>query len=203
MDIAQVTFAILMGFSLAAACGLRAFLPLLIIGIAAKTGYISLAPGFEWMMSWPAIICFGSATVLEILGDKFPAVDHVLDATGIVVRPVAGALAASSMIQGMDPLLGLVIGIIMGATIAAVVQTVKSALRIFSTTTTGGVANPVISAAEDSTTAATGIVSILIPALAATLILGVLFLGAWLILGRIRRKQPARPTAPVMGPGET
>lgn len=203
MDIAQIIFAILMGFSLAATCGLRAFLPLLIIGIAAKTGYVSLAPGFEWMMSWPAIICFGSATVLEILGDKFPAVDHVLDAAGIVVRPVAGALAASSMIQGMDPLLALVIGIIMGATIAAVVQTIKGGLRIFSTATTGGVANPIISTAEDSATAAAGIMGILIPALAAALILTVLLVGGWLILGRLRRKQPARSTAPVMGPGET
>jgi len=142
MDGYEITFALLMGFSLAATCGLRAFLPLFIIGLGAKAGMITLGSGFDWMMSYPALICFGSATVLEILADKIPAVDNLLDSAGIFVRPAAGALAASSLIRGMDPLLAVVIGIIMGGGIAGIVQTIKGTLRLLSTSFTGGAPQP-------------------------------------------------------------
>jgi len=192
MDTIQVIFLLLMGFSLAATCGLRAFLPLFIIALAGKAGYISIAPSFEWMVSWPALICFGTATVLEILADKIPAVDHVLDAAGIYIRPVAGALAASSMIQGMDPLLGLVIGIIMGASIAGIVQTIKGMLRLFSSSVTGGLANPAISFVEDGTAAVTSILSLVTPVLTALLIVIGLVLVWRFASGSFRRLR--RPT---------
>jgi hypothetical protein len=188
MDAWQVTFAILMGFSLAATCGLRAFLPLLIIGIAAKAGFLHLAQGFEWMMSWPALICFGCATVLEILGDKIPAVDHVLDAAGVFVRPVAGAVAASSLIKGVDPLLAMVIGIIMGAAIAGIVQTVKGALRLLSSGLTGGVANPAVSTVEDTAAAVAGVAALFVPYITAALILIALVFGSRFMLSRLRRR---------------
>ncbi len=188
MDAMEIILVVLMGFSLAATCGLRAFLPLLIISIAAKAGYISLMPTFDWMMSWPAIICFGTATVLEILADKIPAVDHVLDSVGVFIRPTAGAIAASSMITGIDPLLALVIGIIMGATVAGLVQTIKGAIRLLTSAFTGGIGNPVVSAVEDGATAATGVIALIAPYVSAALIiLGILF-GMWFVFGRGRRR---------------
>ena len=39
---------------------------------------------------------FGLATLIEIVGDKIPAVDHALDALSTLLRPAAGALLASS-----------------------------------------------------------------------------------------------------------
>jgi hypothetical protein len=190
MDTMDIIFAVLMGFSLAATCGLRAFLPLLIISIAARSGYLTLSPGFIWMMSWPAIICFATATVLEILGDKVPAVDHVLDSAGVFVRPVAGAVAASSMITGIDPLLALVIGIIMGATVAGLVQTIKGAIRLLSSTLTGGIANPVVSIVEDSATALTGVISLIAPYITASLILVGIIMGMRVVSRRLRKKAP-------------
>ncbi len=197
MDAWEITFVLLMGFSLAATCGLRAFLPLFIIAFAAKAGMINLASGFGWMASWPALICFGSAAVIEILGDKFPAVDHVLDAAGVFVRPVAGALAASSMITGIDPLLALVIGIIMGATIAGMVQTVKGVLRILSSSLTGGLANPAVSAIEDGTTAVAGVAAFYIPWLTAGLVLLALILGVYYGSRRLRARSADNPSGSV------
>lgn len=188
MDGWQVTFALLMGFSLAATCGLRAFLPLLIIGLGAKAGLIDLASGFGWMESYPALICFGAATVIEIAGDKIPAVDHILDAAGVIVRPVAGAIAASSLIQGLDPLLSLVIGIIVGSGIAGIVQALKGSFRVLTTAATGGAANPVVSTAEDGAATATGVASLFVPALTGALILITLFVGARFVVMRRRRR---------------
>jgi len=190
MGALEVAFALLMGFSLAATCGLRAFLPLFIISLAAKAGMITLASGFDWMASYPALICFGSATMLEILGDKIPAMDHVLDAAGAFVRPVAGAVAASSLVRGMDPLLALALGIIMGAAVAGIVQALKGTLRILSTAATGGIANPVLSAAEDGTTAVAGILGLIVPYVTGVLILLGLLVGGRTLFGRLKRSKP-------------
>lgn len=185
----EITFALLMGFSLAATCGMRAFLPLLIISIGAKAGFITLSSGFDWMMAWPVIIVFGTAAVLEILGDKIPAVDHVLDAGGTIVRPIAGAIAASSLIQGMDPLLTLVIGIIIGATIAGIVQAIKGTVRGLSTAVTGGVANPVISIAEDGTTVLTGVLALAVPYITAVAIIAGLFYFGKVVVSKFRKRK--------------
>ena len=191
MDVWQVVMAVLMGFSLAATCGLRAFLPLLLIGIAAKAGLVDLASGFDWMGSWTALACFGAATVIEILADKIPAVDHVLDAAGVFVRPIAGAVAASSLINGMDPLMGLVVGIIVGGTIAGIVQMIKGSFRLLSTGATGGIANPVISAVEDVAAVVTGVAGILVPLLAGIVIIALLVY----FLRKFRKKISFKKTA--------
>ena len=174
----HIVFALLMGFSLAAACGLRAFLPLFVIGLGVRAGLLTMSDGFEWMGSYPALICFGFATLLEILADKIPAVDHVLDAGGVFVRPLAGAVAASCLIKGFDPMMTVVIGIIVGSSVAGVVHTLKGSLRLLSTATTGGIANPVISVIEDAAATVTSVISIFLPYLVAGVVILALFIAA-------------------------
>jgi hypothetical protein len=191
----QLTLAILMGFSLAATCGLRAFLPLFLIALAAKSGMITLSQGFEWMQSYPALVCFGTATVLEIMGDKIPLVDHALDAAGTFVRPIAGAIAACSLIRGFNPLAALVLGLIVGPIMAGAIHSAKSSLRLASTFLTGGAANPALSLAEDGTAAVTGIAGLLIPLVTAAVIVVALVLVARFTISRLRAKtRPAQPT---------
>src|SRR5438067_2125542 len=95
-----------MGFALSATCGLRAFLPLFVAGLLARLDpqWVSLAPSFAWIGATPSLIVFGSAVIFELAGDKFPAVDHALDAAGLVVKPVAGTILAASFFTQMDPL---------------------------------------------------------------------------------------------------
>ena len=38
-----------MGFALAASAGLRAFLPIFVVGLLARQGYLDLGASFEWM----------------------------------------------------------------------------------------------------------------------------------------------------------
>ncbi|MHC9543192.1 MAG: DUF4126 domain-containing protein [Vulcanimicrobiota bacterium] len=144
-----VLMQVAMGVSLAACAGLRAFLPLFVISILARTGYLHLHQGFEWMGSIPALITFGTATLIEILGDKIPAVDNLLDSAGIVVKPVAGAVLVSSVVVKMDPLLAIVLGIIAGGSIAGIIHSGKAGVRVASTGLTLGIANPIVSVAED------------------------------------------------------
>ncbi len=150
MDIAQIILVILMAVSLSACAGIRAFLPPLAVSLLALGGYITLAPQFAWMARWDVALVFGIAAVLEIVADKYPGVDNLLDGAGLFVKPLAGALLASSVITGMDPLVALALGIIVGGGVAGTVHVAKAKLRLASTAFTGGLANPVVSFFEDA-----------------------------------------------------
>lgn len=149
MDIAQIILVILMAVSLSACAGIRAFLPPLAVSLLSLGGYITLAPQFAWMARWDVALVFGIAAVLEIVADKYPGVDNLLDGVGLVVKPLAGALLASSVITGMDPLIAISLGIIVGGGVAGTVHLAKAKLRLASTAFTGGLANPVVSFIED------------------------------------------------------
>src|SRR5512134_2229735 len=88
--------AVLAGIGLAACAGLRAFLPLFAAGMAARFLHWELAPSVDWLSNDAILIATGVATVLEILADKIPFVDNVLDAIQTVAAPVAGVLASVS-----------------------------------------------------------------------------------------------------------
>ena len=45
---------IAMGIGLAACAGLRAFLPLFLLGLAGRFDWVSLSPTFDWLASTPA-----------------------------------------------------------------------------------------------------------------------------------------------------
>ena len=86
----------LLGLGLASATGLRTFLPLLMLALAARFEVfgVRLIDQMDWLVSWPAIAALATATVAEFAGDKVPAIDHGLNAIGYVTRPIAGAVAA-------------------------------------------------------------------------------------------------------------
>jgi len=152
-------------------------MPVLALSILAATGHVTLAPSFAWLGRWDVAVVFGLATLIEIAADKYAGVDNILDSVGIVVRPLAGALLASSLLANMDPLLGLAAGIIVGGGLAGMVHLGKAKLRLASSAFTGGLANPVVSVLEDALAVIATILSIIVPALMAlAVVLGVGFL---------------------------
>jgi uncharacterized membrane protein len=184
MDIAQIILVILMAISLSACAGIRAFLPPLAVSLLALGGYITLAPQFQWMARWDVALVFGIAAVLEIVADKYPGVDNLLDGAGLVVKPLAGALLASSVITGMDPLLALTLGIIVGGGVAGTVHLAKAKLRLASTAFTGGLANPVVSFFEDAFAVIGTALAVVWPVLVAIVLAVLGFFGWRLIRGR-------------------
>jgi hypothetical protein len=175
--------------ALAAAAGLRAWLPLLVAGALAKLGMADLGSSFAWLGSWPALALLGGATVLEIAGDKIPVVDHALDAFGTFLRPMAGTLAAAAtLVHIEDPLIALVVGLILGAPAALAPHAAKSALRGVSTGTTAGLANPVLSVIEDGVSLLIAVLAFVVPLLTVLL----LALLGWLGWRWLRRTQPRR-----------
>ncbi|HWW61007.1 MAG TPA: DUF4126 domain-containing protein, partial [Thermoanaerobaculia bacterium] len=103
MNATTLILPLLLGIGLAASSGLNTFIPLLALSSAAKFGVVALNAKFAWLGSNTAMIILIIATALEVIGDKFPAVDHALDTIGTFVRPIAGALAAASVLSHNDP----------------------------------------------------------------------------------------------------
>ncbi len=167
MDAAIVTDflpALALAIALAASAGLRAWLPLLLAGGLARWGVLDLGSSFQFLGSNKALILFGVATAIELIGDKVPAVDHALDVIGTPLRPAAGALLAASVLGTVsDPLTSIVLGTAVGAPSALVPHAAKSALRVASSATTAGLANPLLSLLEDVISVVTFVLAILAP----------------------------------------
>lgn len=175
---------ILMGISLAACAGLRAFMPLLAVGIAVRLGAWPVQDWFAWIATNEALITFGVATVLEVLGDKVPVLDHALDVFHTVARPVAGALVAMGAFYQVSPAYAAALGIMIGVPVAGGLHVAKMATRGASTVATAGFANPLISLMEDIA-AVFGVILALIAPVVTTLLL-LLLLAAILRWRKIR-----------------
>lgn len=184
----------LLGLGLASATGLRTFLPLLMLALAAKFELfgVRLIDQMEWIVSWPAIAALATAATAEFAGDKIPAVDHFLNAIGYVVRPLAGAVAAGSVFWAVDPTAAAIAGVIVGAPAALAFNAAQTGARVTSTATTGGLGNPVVSFIEDVLAFLTVIVAFLAP-IVIPIILIVLAIVVFRLARRIRDRNEPRP----------
>jgi hypothetical protein len=176
-----------MGIGLSACAGLRAFLPLFVVGLAGRLDLVPLSDSFTWLESWPSLVLFGAAVVVEVLGDKFPIVDHFLDSVQTFVKPIAGALVMATVVEDWTPLYVTVFWIIVGGSTAGLVHVTKAKLRLASSATTAGVGNPVLSTSEDAVALAGTVGSIAVPpVMVIVLVVGVALV--WFTLRRLRRR---------------
>lgn len=187
----------LLGLGLASATGLRTFLPLLMLAVAARFELfgIRLNEQMDWLGSWPAISALAIAAVAEFAGDKVPAVDHALNAIGYVTRPIAGAVAAGSVFWAVDPTMAAVAGVIVGAPAALAFNAAQTGVRVGSTATTGGLANPVVSLVEDVMSFLTVLVAMLAPVII-PLVLVILAIVVFRLARRIRDRRDGAGAAP-------
>ncbi len=162
---------ILAGVGLAAACGFRVFVPLLVISAAGFAGRLSLAPGFDWLGGPPALLALGTATVVEIVAYYVPWLDHLLDLLATPVALLAGALAMAATVTNLPPGLHWLVILIGGAGSAGLVQGATVLLRLKSTALTGGLGNPVISTMELFGAVTTALLAIAAPLICVVVLL--------------------------------
>lgn len=191
MTAMNLVLALLLGLGLSASTGLNTFIPLLLLGAAAKfhVAGITLGDKFGWLASDVALIVLIIAAIAEIIADKFPAVDHFLDTIGTFARPVAGAIAAASVFTDVDPMVAAILGLIVGAPTSFGFHTLKAGTRVASSATTFGCANPVISLAEDVLSFGLSILAIFAPIIVPIALL-ILFWMLWTLVKKLRRSRP-------------
>jgi hypothetical protein len=176
----EALFAIFSAFGLSASAGLNAYIPLLVVGVIAHyTDLIELAAPYDTLANPWILILLGILLIIEMLADKIPAVNHINDLIQTFVRPVAGAIAfaaGTNVIKGINPVVALACGLL----VAGSVHLAKSAaVRPFVTATTAGVGNTPVSIAEDVTSTAVSVASVIMPVLIVVLAGIVLVILLW------------------------
>lgn len=188
---ASALLSVALGIGLAAAVGLRVFLPLLITAVAGATGHVDLAPSFEWLATTPALVMLGVATVLELFAYYIPGVDNLLDTLATPAALVAGTIAAAAVMTELPPIVKWTTAVIAGGGAAGLTQGVTSLVRAKSTATTGGLGNPFVATGELGGATALSLVAIFAPIVALALVV----LAAWLVVKGLRRLFARRPPA--------
>ncbi|HET9440535.1 MAG TPA: DUF4126 domain-containing protein [Longimicrobiales bacterium] len=186
---------ILWGLALAATAGLRLFMPFLFVGALARYAGTPTPEMLAWTASDAGFLLLLIATLVEILGDKIPAVDHALDAGATFIKPAAGLILPVALLQDTSPMAAWTLGIIAGAPLALGVHTTKAGTRALSSATTLGTGNPIISTFEDALAVLILVLTAIAPIVAVLLvaILSYFVIRALRRMGRLlgRRKAEA------------
>lgn len=175
-------FAALTGSGLAAAAGLNAWIPFVLVAVTARMSDVIELPGeYSWVVSDWAIGVGALLLLAELVLDKIPVVDHANDLIQTAVRPTVGGLISSATFsaQNLDnsqwmrdnPWAGAVIGVV----VAGLTHATKSAARPVVNVSTGGFGAPVVSAVEDVFSVVLAVLAIFAP----LLIVIALVLLAW------------------------
>ena len=155
---------VLAAFGLAAAAGLNAYIPLLIVALTARfTDWFELGSTWQPLASWWVIGALFFLVIIEFFADKAPAINHANDAIQTFVRPAAGAIlfaASTNVVTDINPIFAMVLGLL---TSGSVHVAKSAAIRPAVSLTTGGVGNTPVSILEDIVSTMLAIAAILIP----------------------------------------
>lgn len=187
----ETLLSIALGLGLAAAAGLRVFVPVFGVGLAAHFAGLPLSSSLAWVGTTPALLAFGTATVLEIGAYYVPWLDHALDVVATPSAMVAGVLASAAVITDLPPLITWTVALIGGGGAAGVMQMLSVGARVKSTVTTAGLGNPVVATGESVGAIAITALALLVPVVALAVAVAVIVAG-----GRFVRRRLARRALP-------
>lgn len=185
--LADTVLSVALGIALAAACGLRVFLPLFVASVFAHfdVGGVGLRDGFGWLGDTPAMVALGVATVMEVLAYYIPLLDHALDVLAVPLSAAAGTLVAASTMADLPPLLAWGSALIAGGGVAGLVSAGTAAIRSASTVTTAGLGNAVVATAETGGAITLSLMAWFVPLLA----LGLVALLVWRVVRWLGRRR--------------
>ncbi len=191
----QEITAVFLGIGLSAACGFRIFVPLLAASILAMTGQVHPSASMAWIGTYPALIAFATATVLEIAAYYIPWLDHALDVIATPAAIAAGTLITGALIPDLAPWLKWTLALILGGAPASILQGATVLLRGKSSALTAGTGNALVATGELLSAILTSLFAALLPVITGLLVLAVcLFL--LLKFGRSLRSLRKRPATP-------
>lgn len=186
-------FELLTGLGLAMPAGLNAYIPLLAVGLADRYfGLINLAEPYDLIATPGGLALISILLLVEVVADKVPLIDHLNDLINSAIRPCAGAIllmASTDAIDYVNPIVAMVLGLL----VAGSVHTVKTTVRPAVTATTGGVGNPIVSAAEDGAAIGLSVIALVAPILIAVFLVGLIVALSWALRRRRTRLAPPAP----------
>lgn len=183
-------------FGLSTSAGLNAYIPLLIVALAARfplnSPLLQLSDPYNALGSWWAIGVLVVLLLIETFVDKIPAVDTINDVIQTFIRPTAGAIlfaANANIITEISPVIAIIAGLLLAGSVHAAKGTVRPAV----TATTAGTGNWFVSIIEDIIAIFVSILSVLIPILMSLVLVGVVLAIILLYLRRRNKSYVYRP----------
>jgi hypothetical protein len=143
----------------------------MVMSILSHTGHLSLSPGFSWIGTYPALVSFATATILEIAAYFIPGLDHLLDVVATPAAVIAGTLVTASFVAEMPPFLRWTFALIAGGGAAAIIQGGTVLLRGKSALATGGMGNSIVATGELVGSVLLSILAVLLPVVTAIFII--------------------------------
>lgn len=165
----EILAAVALGIGLSASVGFRVFIPMLVASVAAHFNIIPLTESFSWLGSWPAMISFGTAAVVEVLAYYIPFVDNLLDTVTTPLAVGAGTLLMTSVLPVDNELMKWIMGFVVGGGAAATMQSGSVLSRLTSSKFTAGSANPVVSTGENVAALGSSLTALFFPVVVAVI----------------------------------
>ncbi|HYK53478.1 MAG TPA: DUF4126 domain-containing protein [Candidatus Eremiobacteraceae bacterium] len=181
-----------LAYALTTTAGLRGFLTLLVASIAVHLGWIHPSATFAWLGSDVATIILAVFAFLEILADKFPGVDHAMQAVYFVARPVAAAILVGATVHPSNTA-ELYAMMAAGGINALIVHGSASTTRVASTVSTAGLGNTALSFIEDALTGGGLFLAFFQPILAAVIALAFVIVLVFVARGTVARVRALAP----------
>lgn len=179
----------LAGCGVAIPCGIKPYLPLVVLSVAGLGGKIPLSAPYNFLATVGALVALAVLVGVDIFADKLPQIEKIYTYLNYVIRPAAGAIAFAAIVpptvidSGVCFLLGLVL--------AEVTYLLKTILRpaLAATSQTASIFEPLISSGENLVAVALAVITVLSGVVGGALSLLVLLLMVWLLLVVRRRNR--------------
>jgi hypothetical protein len=180
----------LAGCGVAIPCGIKPYLPLVVISVVGLGGKLPLSAPYDFLGTVGALVVLAVLVGIDIFADKFPQVEKLYIYANYVIRPLAGAIAFAAIVpptvidSGISFLLGLVL--------AELTFLVKNMLRpaIAASSRTASIFEPLISTGENIISVALTVLTVLAGVVGGILSILVL-LGMVALVFSLRRRTPA------------
>lgn len=182
----EVLSAVALGLGLAAAAGFRVFVPLLLAGLAARVGHLPLAAGFGWLDDTLVLVVLAVAALLEVAAYFIPWFDNLLDAAAAPAAVTAGVLLMAAALVDYPTWLQWTLAVIAGGGTAGLLHGALAGLRLGSTVTTGGLANPAMATFETGAATALTVIAVMVPLLSVAVVVFMISRSVRLITRRRR-----------------
>jgi len=186
-----------LGLALACLAGVRAYLTVFGVGIAALLGWVDLPANMDVVTSPWVLGTAGALAVVEFFADKIPGVDSAWDLMNTLARVPAGAFLASAAFAPDGE--WSVAAAALGGAAALSTHALKSSTRVAINASPEPVSNWVASGTEDAVAVGGLSLTLLMPVLAAGLLVVLtvagLYLGWRLVRALSKRQQNKTRTA--------
>jgi hypothetical protein len=183
-------FFLAVAVGLSAACGLRVFVPPMMLSGASVFGGMDVPLPLEWLENPLVFGALAAATFIEVIGYYIPWLDNALDTVATPAALAAGVIISRAYLGEVadDPFAQWALAAIVGGGGAGSTQLLSSVTRLSSTALTGGLGNPVVSTTENIGSVVMTFLALLAPFLAFVVVVALL-VSAVRRLRRYRRRR--------------